>query len=110
VVEVLAEYRPDIPVAIVSAHAGSIYQVVRRRGGRIRVLEKRFDADAVRALARELIAESRTLRAAAQAQRARVQSALERSQTLLADAAKSRAKIDLVSAAWAFHRTRTQPA
>ena len=92
VVEVLAEYRPTVPVAIVSAHAGSIYQVQRRLGGQLRVLQKPFSEDAVRSLTVGLIAEARALRQQAEDQHAYA----------------GDGRVDLVSAAWAIHHSRQQ--
>ena len=88
VLEVLAENRPTLPVAIVSAHAGSIYMVQRRLGGQPRVLQKPFSEEAVKALTLELITQARSARQEAELQRMHL---LQR---------------DLVSAAWALHHSR----
>jgi DNA-binding NtrC family response regulator len=106
VLEVLAEHRPALPVAIVSAHAGSIYRVQRRRGGQLRVLQKPFSPEAVRALTVELINEARAQRQQAMRQRMYALEAHERNEEIREQNASLRARVDLVSAAWALHHAR----
>ena len=91
VVEVLHQYRPSLPVVVISAYTRTIHPIIRR-GSRIRILEKPFTIEQVQSAVAEMIARAARL----ENERLQKQSAGVRSQ------------VDLVKAAWRLHHARQQ--
>lgn len=93
VIDVLGQYRPDLPLLVISAYAGAMGPAFRR-GQRVRVLRKPFSPGELEATAADLIA------SAPKPSRATARSARRPAGSLGSEG------LDLVSAAWAIHRSR----
>ena len=97
VLDVLHLHRPELPILVTSAFAGTIYPVVNR-GEHLRILQKPFSTNALRDAVVMLLERARQARAKALDDRARARDGQ----------AEGRRKVDLVAAAWAIHRQRSR--
>ena len=101
VVEVLHQYRPALPIAVISAYTSTIHPIVRS-GGNLRILQKPFAAPDLRGAIQEMIR-----RAAPQRERAgRARQHAHAGQARPGRQASPDTPVDLVGAAWALHRAR----
>lgn len=102
VIEVLAKYRPDLPVAAISGYGGTVEARAQSLGARL--LPKPFTEAELSALVATLIADARVMRARAQAQRTRAAHARQSNLSVRQLHAELRVRLDLVAAAWDLRR------
>jgi DNA-binding NtrC family response regulator len=105
VVEVLHEYRPNLPVVVISGYTSTIHPIVRH-GSRLHILEKPFTVYAVQSAVAAMIARAVRARTHAHDMRERAARARDRNAVLREHAAVTRTQVDLVEAAWAMHNAR----
>jgi DNA-binding NtrC family response regulator len=105
VVEVLREYRPNLPVVVISGYTSTIHPIVRR-GSRLCILEKPFTVHAVQSAVATMIARAARSRTNAREMRERAARARGRNAMLREHASAMRTQVDLVAAAWAMHNAR----
>jgi DNA-binding NtrC family response regulator len=108
VVEVLHEYRPELPVAVISAYTSTIHPIVRR-GARILILEKPFTVEQVQTAVARMIVRAGKARSSALEIREAAAVARERNAALREHSAVLRGQVDLVAAAWNLHHSRNNP-
>jgi DNA-binding NtrC family response regulator len=106
VIEVLRQYRPGLPVAVISGYTATLHPVVAD-GSRYRMLQKPFTAEQIQQTVSEMVASARRLREGARelaewAARAREASAAVREKN-----AALREQMDLVAADWVLHHARS---
>jgi DNA-binding NtrC family response regulator len=102
IVEVLATYRPDLPVGVISGYGRAA--AARAQSLRARLLVKPFTHHTLIGLVSSLVADVRAIRARAEAQRARAERAREANADIRQQHAQMRVRLDLVAAAWDLHR------
>jgi len=105
VVEVLNEYRPGLPVAVISAYTSTLHPIVRR-GSRILILEKPFTVDQVQAAVTQMIARAAKTRNGAREMLERAAQVRQRNVALREQSSALRERVDLVAAAWKLHHSR----
>jgi DNA-binding response OmpR family regulator len=105
VVEVLDRYRPDLPVIVISAFTSTIHPIIRR-GSRFRILQKPFTRPELQATVSALLLRARDTRTQAVEMRRLAAAAREHNAEVREQNEAQRARLDLVSAAWALHRSR----
>jgi DNA-binding NtrC family response regulator len=105
VVEVLHEYRPSLPVAVISAYTSTIHPIVLR-GSRIVILEKPFTIDQVQRAVAQMIARAAKARNGAREMRDQATQVRERNAVLREQSSELRSRVDLVTAAWNLHHSR----
>jgi DNA-binding NtrC family response regulator len=105
VVEVLHEYRPSLPVVVISGYTSTIHPIVRR-GSNLCILEKPFTVDAVQSAVAAMIARAARSRTNAREMRERATRARNQNAALREQDSAIRTQVDLVAAAWAMHHAR----
>jgi len=108
VVEVLHEYRPDLPIAVISAYTSTIHPIVRR-GSRIVILEKPFTVEQVQTAVTRMIVRAGRARRSALDMREAAARTRERNAALREHSSALRVQVDLVAAAWNLHHSRHNP-